>query len=137
MQSEGIPNHRKMIAVSGHPGIYRKGKRYLVRWRHKGRMKARSFRTLTEAARFKASTLSGDTHPSSREMFRLYAKRWLTAYSGRTAKGLSPSTSDSYADTMARVILPYFGRTRLDQIDPPMIREFVAHLARRGLAPGT
>jgi hypothetical protein len=59
-------------AMPGHPGIYRKGSRYLVQWRHKRRQRARSFRTLTEASRFKGQIVSGDTRPTSREPFRRY-----------------------------------------------------------------
>ena len=49
------------IPVKGHPGIFRKGNRYQVRYRHHGRQRAKSFRTLTEAKRFKAKVDSGDT----------------------------------------------------------------------------
>lgn len=38
---------------------------------------------------------------------------------------------------MTRVVVPYFRHTRLDQIDAPGVRDFIAHLARQGLAPGT
>lgn len=137
MQDQAIPEHRRMLAVSGHPGVYRKGTRYLVRWRHQGRMKARSFRTLTEAVRFKASTVAGDTKPTSRQPFKRYAASWVQTYTGRTSKGVSASTRATYADVMNRVVVPFFKNTRLDQIDPPLIREFIAHLAAQGLAPGT
>jgi integrase len=131
------PKHRRMIAVKGHPGVYRKGTRYLVRWRHHGHQKTRSFRTLTEAARFKAQTASGDTQATSRESFKRYATRWIDSYSGRTARGISDATRDSYRDAVTRLAIPFFGTAPLDRIDPPLLREFIDHLARRGLAPAS
>jgi hypothetical protein len=47
--------------VKGHPGVFRKGNRYQVRYRHHGTQRAKSFRTQTEAKRFKAKVDSGDT----------------------------------------------------------------------------
>jgi integrase len=126
--------HPTKKPVPGHPGIYRKGPRYLVQWRHKGRQRARSFRTLTEASRFKGQIVSGDTRPTSREPFRGYAERWLDTYSGRTSRGLSDATRAHYRDAVTRFAIPYFGTARMDEIDPPMVRDFIDHLAALGLA---
>jgi integrase len=123
------PEHRRMIAVLGHPGIYRKGSRYLVRWRHHGRLKTRSFRTLTEATKFKAKTASGDTQATSRIPFKRYAEAWLDSYNGRTARGLSDSTRAGYRDALDRFAIPFFGTVPLDRVDPPLLRDFIAHLA--------
>lgn len=131
------PQHRRMIAVSRHPGVYQKGSRYLVRWRHHGRQKTRSFRTLTEASRFKAKTASGDTQATSRMLFRRYAAEWANSYTGRTARGLTDSTRESYRDALKRHAIPFFGTVPLDAIDPPLLRDFVEHLARKGLAPAS
>jgi integrase len=128
---------RRAEAVPNHPGIYRKGSRYQVRYRHNGRQVARSFRTLTEAKRFKGSVNAGEAQPTSREPFRAYALRWLDAYSGRTVKGLSATTRASYRDAITRLAIPFFGTVQLDRIDPPMLREYVKHLADKGLAPGS
>jgi integrase len=131
------PSHRRAIPVPRHPGIFRKGGRYQVRWRHHGRQRAKSFRTLTEAVKFKARTITGDTLPTSREPFRRYAMRWLDTYSGRTARGLSPRTRESYRDAITRFAIPYLGTVPLDRIDPPLVRDFITHLASKGLAPAS
>ena len=47
-----------MEKLPRHPGIFKKGQRYLVTFRHKGRQKARSFRTLSEAVRFKGKVVA-------------------------------------------------------------------------------
>lgn len=128
------PEHRRLIAVPRHAGIFRKGSRYQVRSRHHGRQVCKSFRTLSEAVRFKARVDSGDTQPTAREPFNRYATRWLDTYSGRTARGVSEGTRESYRDALTRQAIPFFGTVRLDKIDPPMLREYIGHLAGKGLA---
>src|SRR4051812_30843691 len=117
--SEATPDARKCVPT-GHPGVYKKGNRYVVRWRHRGRQRERSFRTLTEARRFKSQTAAGDTAPTSRESFLSYAERWLDGYTGRTSKGLAESTRASYADAVSRVVAPYFRKRspslKLDEV---------------------
>jgi integrase len=134
---DATPENRRMIPVKGHPGVYRKGGRYVVKWRHRGQQRKRSCRTLTEAKRVKGEIDAGATQPVSREPFRSYAARWLDTYTGRTAHGVSPSTQASYRDALQRVAIPYFATTRLDAIDPPALRAYVQHLADQGYAPAT
>jgi len=135
--AQPIPEHRRKIAVPGHPGIFKKGSRYLVTFRHKGRQKARSCRTLSEAVRFKGSVVAGDAQPTSREPFKRYACRWIESYTGRTSSGVGATTRASYADALARVATPFFGTARMDEIDAPMLREFIASLAAKQLSPST
>ena len=135
--SPATPEHRRLTAVPSHPGIYKKGDRYQVRYRHRGRQRARSCRTLTEAVRLKAKVDSGDTQPTSREAFNRYATKWVDAYAGRTANGVSSRTRESYRDAIERLAVPFFGTVRLDAIDAPLLREYIASLAARGLAPAS
>lgn len=135
--SKATEDTRKAVAVPGHPGIFRKGSRYQVRYRHQGKQKARSFRTLTEAKRFRGQVEAGEARPTSREPFKAYALRWLDTYTGRTSKGLSETTRASYRDAINRQALPFFGTVALDRIDPPMLRDFVKHLSDTGLAPAS
>jgi integrase len=135
--SEPTPEHRRKVAVAGHPGVYKKGSRYLVAFRHKGRQQARSFRTLSEAVRFKGRIVAGDTQPTSRQPFKRYAPGWLKSYAGRTSGGVGSKTRDSYEDAINRFAIPYFGTTRLDEIDAPMLRAFIATLAAKELAAST
>jgi len=123
--------------VPNHPGIYKKGSRYQVRYRHHGTERLKSFRTLSEAARFKGQVAAGDTQPTSREPFKTYGKRWIESYTGRTARGVSDGTRASYSDALERFAIPYFKFTPLERIDPPMLRKFIAHLAKQGLAPAS
>lgn len=125
------------VPVPNNPGIYKKGAAYQVRWRHNGRESSKSFRTLTLAKQFKKKVDAGETQPTSREPFNAYALRWVETYTGRTAKGVSDSTRASYRDTVERQAIPFFGTTSLDRINPPRLREYIAHLASQGLAPGS
>jgi integrase len=125
------------VPVKGHPGVFKKGNRYQVRYRHNERQVAKSFRTLSEAARHKGKIDSGDTQPTSKEPFKSYALRWLDSYTGRTARGLSDSTRASYRDAIERLAVPFFKTVPLERIDPPLLRSFIAHLAKRGLAPAS
>ena len=57
-------------------------------------------------------------------------------YAGRTAKGLSDGTRASYRDAIERLAIPFFGTTRLEHIDPPLLRRYIEHLAKFPPAPG-
>ena len=130
--------HRRRIPVPGHPGIYRKGDRYQVRWLHHGHERTKSFRLLSEAVRFRGKVVSGDTQATSREPFQRYARRWIDEYAGRTARGLEHGTRESYRDALDRFAIPFFKTTPLERIDPPMLRRYITHLAtKRKLAPAT
>lgn len=135
-KSSGTPEHRKRIRTK-YPGIYKRGSRYQVSWREKGRPRWKSCRTLSEARRLKAETNAGIRQPESRTFFPDYAEVWIAEYAGRTSGGLADSTRASYADAIRRLAVPFFGRVRLSDIDPPMIREFVKHLEDQGYAPAT
>jgi integrase len=122
-----------MIPVEGHPGIYRKGSRYVVTWRHRGKLRKSSHRTLTEARRAKATRASGETEPASRQRFDAYAREWLRTYQGRTARGVADVTREGYREALERYAIPHFRSTRLGDITPPDVREFIATLTGSGL----
>ncbi|HEU4973587.1 MAG TPA: tyrosine-type recombinase/integrase [Baekduia sp.] len=131
----------RQLTRTKHPGIFRKGGRFVVVWRHRGSQHKRSFRTLSEARRFKAQTDAGGSAPTSRETLVAYAERWLGVYTGRTSGGLRESTRKSYKDAVERIIVPYLRDTnpslRLDEVAPTDVRAFIAHLVERGYAPAT
>jgi integrase len=129
MQSKPTRETRRMMPVEGHPGIFKRGNSYGVPYTYRGKRKWKWHRTLTEAKRFKAKAAAGEARPSSGESFKTYAERWIKTYTGRTATGVSDGTRESYADALTRVAMPFFGTTRLDRIDAPMLRDYIAHVA--------
>jgi integrase len=119
------------------PGIYKRGNRYVVVWRHRGKQHKSFHRTYEEAREAKGQRDAGDRRPSSREAFEDYARRWLDTYRGRTSRGLSERTRATYRREMERRAIPYFRGRRLDEVEPPDVRAFIGHLEDAGLRPAS
>jgi hypothetical protein len=84
---------RRLIPVPRHPGIYRRGGRYVVRYRDsRGKQRKQFARTLAEARDLKATLTAdvkrGEYRQLSRTTFAEYAPRWVETYAGRTSRGL-------------------------------------------------
>ena len=131
-----------LVPVPGHPGIYRKGNRYVVVYRDRGKQRKKSCRSLTEARDFKSRAHLGTTPGlDSRLLFVKYAGQWLDSYSGRTTNGLRDSTRDSYRDALDRVVIPFFKQEmptlKLSALSPTDLKAFIAHLAAQDLAAAT
>ena len=54
-----------------HPGIYKRGSRYVVVWRYRGRQHKESFATLSEAREAKGRRQAGDRRPVSASASRI------------------------------------------------------------------
>src|SRR5215203_2102896 len=93
-----------------HTGIYKRGSRYVVVWRHRGRQYKSFHRTIEEAREAKGGRASGDRRPGSRQSFEDYARVWLDTYRGRTSRGLSERTRRTYRRDMERWAIPYFAQ---------------------------
>jgi integrase len=137
MREQATPESRKMIAVAGHRGVWRRGNRYVVKYTHRGKVRKKYLRTLTEVKKFKATIAAGDAAPTSAQSFKSYATDWLRTYKGRSARGISDETRESYTHALTAHAIPFFGTTRLDRIDPPMLRDYIAHLESKGLSAAT
>lgn len=120
-----------------HPGIYRKGNRYVVRYRHRGQPRKSSQPNLASALAFQADVRSGVQTPASRARFEDYARDWLDSYNGRTRRGLGDLTRADYRRSMENRVLPAFARYKLADVEPPDVRRFVTALEREGLKPST
>src|SRR3954454_6983102 len=74
-----------------YPGIYKRGSRYVVRYRVNGEHKSESARTLDEARRLQQARRTdidrGEFHERSRVTFRAYADEWIDRYQGRGRRG--------------------------------------------------
>lgn len=119
------------------PGIYRRGGRYVVVWRHRGKQHKSFHRTYDEAREAKGRREVGDRRPTSRESLEDYAARWLNTYRGRTSRGVSARTRATYRRDLARWAIPYFRGCRLDEVEPPDVRAFVSHLEDARLRPAS
>jgi hypothetical protein len=118
-----------------HPGIYKRGGRYVVVWRHRGRQHKSFHRTMAQALEAQGQRRQVDRRaPAGRETLEQYARNWLEQYSGRTARGLAETTRHAYRRSIESYALPFFCGYRLAEVEPPDVRAFIAELERGGLA---
>jgi integrase len=69
--------------------------------------------------------------------FAAFAERWLSDY--LPGRGLKLTTEDGYRQTLAKHLLPYFGRYELRQLEqqPELVDRYVSLKIREGYAPKT
>lgn len=102
-----------------HPGIFKRGSRYVVAYRADGRQRWESARTLDQARRLKAARTTdrdrGELHDQSRIRFRAYAEEWIDRYQGNGRRGFTEDTRLDYRRDLERYAFPFFdgrlGRT--------------------------
>jgi integrase len=116
------------------PGIYKRGSRYVVIWRHRGKQYKSFHRTLAEAREAKGQRQSGSRRPSTKQPFAEYARSWLDGYQGRTARGFSDQTRSDYRRSIEHYAIPFFDGSRLCDIEQPDVRRLISSLQARGLA---
>ena len=80
------------VVKTKYPGIFATGNNFQVRYRHHGKLAQRSFRTLSEARRFKGKVDAVEAQPTSRQPFKTYGAEWIDNYQGRTSEGVSETT---------------------------------------------
>jgi integrase len=149
MRSESNqPDDDRQLVKTATPGIYKRGGRYVVRYRDpRGRQRKRFARTLAEARDLKATLTAdvkrGEYRALSRVTFREYAPTWIKSYAGRTSRGLRDGTRQDYARELGlepatgepldpeRAAVKFFGRMRLTEIEPRDVKEYATEVARR------
>ena len=136
--SIGYPGGGRMLRTSD-PGIYRRGRRFVVVWRHNGRQVKKAYATLEAARAARARHQAGETRPQDRssQSFGSYALTWLDEYEGATSRGISPSTRRDYAYSVRTYAVPFLGSIRLCDLRARDLRDLIRHLERRGLRPST
>jgi integrase len=116
------------------PGVYKRGDRYVVVWRHRGKQHKSFHRTYAEAREAKGQRQAGDGRPSTKQPFADYARAWLDGYQGRTARGLDEDTRNGYRRAIELHAIPFFASYRICDIEQPEMRGFIAHLQAQELA---
>ncbi len=112
----------KLEKVKGHPGIYRRGSRYVVTFRDpQGRPRKRFVPNLKTAAALRAALKTdisrGEFQARSQVTFADYAREWVNTYPGRTSKGIRDETRSDYAKRLEQDAIPLLGKRRLSEID--------------------
>lgn len=124
---------------TNHRGIYKRGSRYVVRYRVEGKLRQESVRTLAEALRVKrgreADLDRGEYHEPSRKSFRDYATEWIETYQGNGKRGFTEETRAEYRRDLEKYAFPYLsdrlGLT-LSGITPRAINEWIRWLGKGG-----
>jgi integrase len=125
----------KMERVKNHPGIYRRGSRYVVVYKVDGRQRKESARTLDEARRLKSARTTdrdrGEFQEQSRVPLREYAEEWIERYQGNGRRGFTENTRDEYRRDLKRYAYPFLserlGRT-VSGITPRDVANWIAWL---------
>src|SRR2546423_5391819 len=122
------------LKKTGTPGVYRRGKSYMVTYRVGGQQRKRYARTYAEARDLKATLTTDIRRGEHRELrgvsFAEYVAEWLDSYSGRTVGGLRQSTRDGYRWSLDTKAVPFFKDrvAKLADIEPRDVRAYVAWL---------
>ena len=124
-----------------HPGIFKRGDRYVVRLRDpSGKQRQRAARTLAEARRLRSELAAdrrrGEYRPDTKVTLSAYAATWRETYSGRTARGLRSETLREYRRDLEPAI-ERLGRKRLAEITPADVKDYARALEAQGLKPAT
>jgi integrase len=117
------------------PGVYRRGKSYMVRYRVAGQERKQYARTYDEARELKA-TLTADIRrgvhrEQSKLTFEDYARAWIDSYTGRTSRGFRDSTRKGYRFSIEKRAIPFFEGRLLAEVDAPLVKRFIASLFER------
>lgn len=128
-----------------YPGIYKRGSKYVVTWRHRGVQHRQSYRTL-EAAREAQGTRRkhDEREPDSKMLFAEYAETWLDTYAGRTRRGIASTSLADYRRSIEQYAIPFFKERLIARIGPKDIKAYAKHLSeqrsgkrKKGLSPSS
>jgi integrase len=132
-----------LVKVDGKPGIYsrdRKGKRtpscVVVYNDETGKQRRKTLPNLRAAEAFQGRVKGGERQAESRLTFSTYADGWIESYTGRTARGVSDGTRESYRESL-KLAKDRFGNTRLTAVTASRLKAYIKHLADEGLAPSS
>ena len=88
MGKQATPASRTMIPVEGHPGIWRRGNRYVVKYTDRGQVRKKYLRTLTEAKKFNATAAGRGRPPDVRaELQELRDRMGAHVHAGAARRG--------------------------------------------------
>jgi integrase len=120
------------------PGIYKRGSRYVVVTRHRGKQVKTFHRTLELAREAKGDrTRTKRQAPQSRRAFDEYAREWVANCQGRTVRGFDQDTRKSYAAALEAHAIPHFGSMPLRDVERKDVKALIAKLQRQDLSPAT
>ncbi len=119
---------------TAHPGIFRRGGRYVVVYRVNGRQRRETVRTLDQARRLKrareADRDRGEFQSRSAVHFRDFLEEWVDRYHGNGRRGFREGTRAEYRRLLDAFAYRYFDdRLKLSDVTPHHLARFVGWLA--------
>jgi len=128
------------LVKTSHPGIFRRGERYVIVYLVNGRQRRETVRTLDDARRLKrareADRDRGDLVALDRVTLHEYAREWVERYVGKGRSGFRESTRDDYRRDLNKYALRYFDAGKqLSAVTPRDVAGFLAWLCKQP-APG-
>jgi len=111
-----------------HPGIYRRGPRYVIVYRDRqGKQKQETTDTLAEAQALRAERVAavkgGSYRERSKQRLDDYLRGWIEGYTGLRGGGFRENTREEYRRLIERYIIPRLGHLTLAELAPADIRE--------------
>lgn len=140
------PDERKLVRTKT-PGVYRRGRSYVVIYRAGGRQRKEFARTLDEARRIKRERETdrdrGELQERTTITLRAYLEEWVDRYQGQGRRGFRENTRDEYRRLLETYAHRFFApKLRLVDVTPYQLARFVDWLCdeskqRRRLADST
>ncbi len=121
---------RRALTRTTHPGVYRRGRRYVAVYRREGRQHKETVDSFAEARTVK---LAGDAEERAERLgptLRDHALRWVDGHSGLGHDTVGERTRREYRRLLRTFAFRYFPpETRLGDIDREALQSFVTWLA--------
>ena len=120
------------MVKTSHPGVYRRGSRWVAVYRIDGRQRKESAATFREAREIKLRRAAEAACDAAGPTLHSYALEWVDHYAGRGANDvINDRTRREYRRLLVKYALAYFARDeRLRDIDERRARGFVDWLCR-------
>ena len=111
-------NPSAVLIKTSTAGIYKRGSRYVVVTRHRGKQVKTFHRTLELAREAKGDrTRTNRQAPLSRRAFDDCAREWVASCQGRTVRGFDEDTRKSYAAALEAHAIRHFGSMPMRDIE--------------------
>jgi integrase len=112
-----------------HPGVYRRGRRYVVVYRHAGRQRKESAPTLAEARELKIARDAEARVERLGPTLHDYALTWARNHGGLARDSIKEQTREEYRRLLSTFVLRYFSTDlRLRELDRRSVQGFISWL---------
>jgi hypothetical protein len=114
-------------------GIFKRGSRYVIVWKHRGRQHRESFPTLKLAREAKGQRQGGDKQAASRVGFKDFFSQWIESLCRAHRTGVfSGTTRPEYRRPIEAHALPRWGTWKLADVEPTDVRDLFGAMRTAG-----